>query len=513
MNAAGLAAAVVARLAELGVEQVVIAPGSRNAPLGFALRASGMGLHSRIDERTGAFLALGMAKASGRPVAVVTTSGTAVANLHPAMLEAAHSGVPLIAVTADRPARLRGTIANQTTDQVGVFAAAAATVDVAAPADLADLPDQGPVHLNVQFDEPLVEPSVEGSVGVPAPAAQPLAEWDLAELDLDSATVVVAGDGAGPGAVALAEAAGWPLLAEPTSGARYGPNALRSYRLLLDDAADVEQVVALGRPTLSRPVQRLLQRLPVIAGPVPGMAHQRPHQVVGQISLGDGRAPIEGRSGEWLGRWQAADRARSEQVDEYLSAQPFSGWQVAAEVARAAAADGSLVVGASNPIRDLDLVGAVWDGPRRVYANRGLAGIDGTLSTALGVGLANGGRTICYLGDVTFLHDLTGLVIGPEEQRPDLTIVVANDNGGSIFATLEQGAAEYDEHYEKLFGTPHGVDLAGLCSALRVAHWRVSDRDELAHALAHPNGGIEVVEAAISRQNRREMDQAIRSLR
>jgi 2-succinyl-5-enolpyruvyl-6-hydroxy-3-cyclohexene-1-carboxylate synthase len=151
---------------------------------------------------------------------------------------------------------------------------------------------------------------------------------------------------------------------------------------------------------------------------------------------------------------------------------------------------------------------------RMVMANRGLAGIDGTLSSAIGIALGrpHSTRAILYVGDVTFLHDATGLVIGPGEARPDLTIVVANDDGGSIFATLEQGAPAHASSYEKLFGSPHGVDLASLCAATRTPHWRVSDRAELRHALASPNGGIEVVEAVIRRDNRRDLDEAIRAL-
>jgi 2-succinyl-5-enolpyruvyl-6-hydroxy-3-cyclohexene-1-carboxylate synthase len=149
-----------------------------------------------------------------------------------------------------------------------------------------------------------------------------------------------------------------------------------------------------------------------------------------------------------------------------------------------------------------------------VLANRGLAGIDGSVSTAIGAALGRPAstRAIAYVGDVTFLHDMTGLVLGPLEARPDLTVVVANDDGGSIFATLEQGAPEYAESFEQLFGTPHGVDLASLCAATRTPHWRVSDRAELEHALASPNGGIEVVEAVVRRDNRRELDLRIREL-
>ena len=150
----------------------------------------------------------------------------------------------------------------------------------------------------------------------------------------------------------------------------------------------------------------------------------------------------------------------------------------------------------------------------RCIANRGLSGIDGTVSTAVGAALGRPRRTaaLALIGDVTFLHDANGLVLGPDEPRPDLTIVVVNDDGGSIFATLEQGAPEYADRYDRLFGTPHGVDLASLCAATRTPHWRVDLAAELEQALASPNGGIEVVEAVVRRDNRRDLDDRIRAL-
>ena len=197
-----------------------------------------------------------------------------------------------------------------------------------------------------------------------------------------------------------------------------------------------------------------------------------------------------------------------------MAQQPdLTPYDVAAAVNAANPPGGLLFVGASNPIRDLDLMATAHPvGERRmVLANRGLAGIDGTVSSAIGAALGRprSARAIAYVGDVTFLHDATALMLGPDETRPDLTIVVANDDGGSIFATLEQGAPEHASSYDLLFGTPHGVDLSALCAATRTPHWRVSTRAELEHALASPNGGIEVVEAAIRRDNRRELDEAI----
>ncbi len=547
-----LAEWVVGELVARGVTDVVLCPGSRNAPLSFALAAEKLvRLHTRIDERTAAFVALGLAKASRRPAAVVTTSGTATANLHPAVLEASHAGVPLIAVTADRPARLRGTGANQTTDQVRLFGTAAGFADLTAPdPDALDAAwHGGPVHLNVQLDEPLVpeggvargnpanaeeaRPNREsgrnssanvgsgtGSNNRPDPARPyPWQHEDVTPEPLASGplTVVVAGDDAGPPARILAERAGWPLLAEPSSGSRTGSNPIRTYRLLLGTALGdrIERAVVLGHPTLSRPVQRLLARpeVEVVSVPTVGRWAGRPFPIDSEHEA----VTAEPDGTDWLEEWQAADETLSARIDALVAAEPgLTPYDVAAVVNAANPPGGLLVVGASNPIRDLDLMATAHPvGERRmVLANRGLAGIDGTVSTAIGAALGrpDSTRAIAYVGDVTFLHDMTGLVLGPREARPDLTVVVANDDGGSIFATLEQGAPEYADSFEQLFGTPHGVDIASLCAATRTPHWRVSERTELEHALASPNGGIEVVEAVVRRDNRRELDLRIREL-
>jgi 2-succinyl-5-enolpyruvyl-6-hydroxy-3-cyclohexene-1-carboxylate synthase len=534
---------LVDQLVARGTTDVVLCPGSRNAPLSFALAADArITLHTRIDERTAAFVALGLAKGSHRPAAVVTTSGTAAANLHPAVLEAAHAGVPLVAITADRPARLRGTGANQTTDQVRLFGDAASFVDLTAPSDdaldAAWLPD-GPIHLNCQFDDPLLpEPDSPPRSGRPDPTNVGSERRDgrsgrsnptfvgsgdqRAEphhLPPGPRTVVVAGDDAGPPARGLAERAGWPLLAEPSSGARTGANPIRTYRLLLGTelGARVERVVVFGHPTLSRPVARLLSRpdVEVVSVHAAGRWPARPYPVAGEyaaVEAGDADDP------GWLEEWRQADRQLSQRIDAFVAEQPgLTPYDVAAAVNAANPPGGLLVVGASNPIRDLDLMATAHPvGERRmVLANRGLAGIDGTVSTAIGAALGRpySTRSILYVGDVTFLHDATALVLGPRELRPDLTIVVANDDGGSIFATLEQGAPEHAASYDLLFGTPHGVDLASLCAATRTPHWRVSERSELEHALASPNGGLEVIEAVLRRDNRRSLDERIRNLR
>jgi 2-succinyl-5-enolpyruvyl-6-hydroxy-3-cyclohexene-1-carboxylate synthase len=530
-----LARALFSALVAAGIREIVVAPGSRNAPLSFAAydaaQAGAVRLHTRLDERSAGFLALGLTKVGSR-AAVICTSGTAVANLHPALLEAAHAGVPMVAVTADRPARLRGTDANQTTDQVGVFGPLVPTLDVA---DLSIVRDELvgpgpadrrerlglPLHVNVQLDDPLV-PGERWAEAPGVRAERPRGPFlggdgEVTELAAGPRTVVVAGDDAGPPARMLAQDAGWPLFAEPSSGSRTGDHAIRCYRLLLDGPLghEIERVVVYGHPTLSRPVSRLLARedVTVWAAPTPGRELRRAYPVARTFGRARASAPD---STDWFARWRRADAALARELDGLLAAEPdLTPYDVAGAVARALPAGGLLVVGASSPIRDLDLMVPRYDvGDRRkVIANRGLSGIDGVVSTAIGAALGRDSpRSLALLGDVTFLHDSNGLVRGPGQPEPDLTIVVVNDDGGSIFAMLEQGAPEYADRYNALFGTPHGVDLASLCAATRTPHLRVTSRPELEQALASPNGGIEVVEAVVRRDNRRDLDARIRAL-
>ncbi len=551
---------VVDELVRGGVRHAVLCPGSRSAALAFALHtassAGELSLHTRIDERTAAFLALGLARSSRRPTVVVTTSGTATANLHPAVLEAAHAGLPLVLLTADRPAGLRGTRANQTTDQVKLFGdAVRAASDVPAAVPLHEEAgqvrswrslvartlltaqgrgdaDRGPVHLNLQYAGPLTPDVPDGWSTAPLGRAgdQPwTAAADVpgglapAEVAQDRLTVVVAGDDAGPPARVLAQTAGWPLLAEPTSGSRTGGHALRTYRLLLGDpalAGRIERVVVAGHPTLSRPVTTLLSRDDVeVLALVPPGSPGRPWTDPGhRVSRVVGGLVVTGEPHPtWWPQWRDRDAELGARLDDLLDRRGgLTPHHVAGAVAAALPPGGLLFVGASNPVRDLDLMmgGYAVGDRRKVVANRGLAGIDGSVSSAVGAALGRPRttRALALLGDVTFLHDLTGLVLGPDEQRPDLTLVVVNDDGGSIFAGLEQGAPQHADAFEKLFGTPHGVDLAGVCAATGTPHTRVADRAGLAEALRRTPRGVEVVEAVVRRDDRRALDAAIRSL-
>ncbi|GAB3416899.1 2-succinyl-5-enolpyruvyl-6-hydroxy-3-cyclohexene-1-carboxylate synthase [Flindersiella endophytica] len=565
-----LAQVFVDELWRCGVREAVIAPGSRSAALAFAFHGADqqgrVRLHVRVDERSAGFLALGLAKASRRPVPIVCTSGTAAANLHPAVLEASHTGVPLIVLTADRPPELRGVGANQTTDQVKLYGDAVRLFhEVGAPERRAgqnaywrELVNRslavargfrdrapGPVHLNLAFREPLVPDVEEGSGDWPESLSgrrgnvrwtriERLATDRISWLEAGPRTVVVAGDGAEAQARWLAETAGWPLFAEPTSGARSGPNALGPYRLLLDSGIDlvegIQRVVVYGWPTLSRPVSRLLARddieIVVVARrpPWPDPAH-RATRVTATVAL-EGTTDGAGRRepDAWLAGWLAADQTAREAVEDVLLREPrYTGLHVAREVASAVPGGGLLVAGSSNPVRDLDLAGLPWDNRlvdeggridprahRKVIGNRGLAGIDGTVSTAIGAALVHRtGPAYALMGDLTFLHDANGLVRGPYEARPDLTVVIVNDDGGGIFSTLEQGAPTYSESFERLFGTPHGVDIAALAAATRTPYTLATNGEELQAALSRARG-LRLVEVPIDRSRTRELHDRLR---
>ncbi|WP_370208158.1 2-succinyl-5-enolpyruvyl-6-hydroxy-3-cyclohexene-1-carboxylic-acid synthase [Aeromicrobium sp.] len=506
-------------LVERGVTDAVLAPGSRSAPLALALAAADsaglLRLHVRVDEREAAFLALGLSRTSHRLVPVVTTSGTAVANLHPAMLEALHAGVGVLAVTADRPARLRGTGANQTTVQPGILPG---VPEVQAVRDVAALAADAPAHLNLELDEPLVEPATDWTAGLVAlpvkRRTRRAPDGPALVLAAGPRTVVLAGDDSGARARVLAREAGWPLLAEPTSGSRTG-GALSTYRLLLGHealAARVERVVSFGHPTLSRPVTRLLARADVDVVHV-GTQATFPVPAGPRVTFVDDVAAGGVADVGWLQEWTDADARVQRAVDALLADHPDSGLAVARTVAEALPPDGLLVVGASQPIRDLDVVARPWTvGERRyVVANRGLAGIDGTVSTAVGAALArDSSRSLALMGDLTFLHGSNGLLVGPDEPRPDLTVVVVNDDGGAIFSTLEQGGPEHADAFERVFATPTGADLGALCAGYRVPHRRVEPVG-LAAALASPTGGLEVVEVVLRRDGRRALDAALRA--
>ena len=532
-----------------GVRHVVVSPGSRSAPMAYALaEASAAGrvdLLVRIDERSAGFTALGLALATGSPAAVLTTSGTAVGNLMPAVMEANHAAVPLIVLSADRPDELRGTGANQTTVQPDLFGEqvrfaadipagtspqrAVQTGLSAATGAFPDLPP-GPVQLNLAFRDPLVpSPSDQLPEAVerqryrvgtePLIMNLPPAPENLPERR----TVVLAGHDAGPVAEAFARAHNLPLLAEPSSNSRFGPNAVGPYRLLLEhfgpgSAQPIERVVLFGRPTLSRPVAALLARADVesalyqpvpVAWYEPGRRTELPLDNLADLADFAGRG-----TSAWLDTWLLAGSAAQHALDQVVSAEAAAtGPSVASLVWKHTR--GQLLLGSSNGIRDVDLAGLPAADPEAtVYANRGLAGIDGTISTATGIALGGRQETTVLLGDVTFLHDAGGLLLGPGEEQPDLRIVVLNDSGGAIFGLLEHGGVEeggrYGDAVERLFATPHSVDIAALAAAYGVGHSLVSTTAGLAEALALPVQGRNIVEVRTDRRQLRQLHARIK---
>lgn len=519
MTSPALGATVVRQLVAQGVTDFVLAPGSRSTPLALALancdERDGVRVHVRIDERSAGFLAVGLAKGSERPVAVCTTSGTAVGNLLPAVMEAHHGHVPLIVVSADRPASLVGTGANQTTTQVGLFSgflrdlvrvassdaprswpALVARAEIAASGRLSGAP--GPVQINAEFAEPLLGAGEASKVrAVVAAAGQ-----EPVPVDLDPAprTVIIAGDAparVGLDASALAAAADIPLIAEPSSNARRNP-ALATGRLLLGTslARSVERVLVYGHPTLSRPITALLSRPEIEVVAVTG--HPTWPDPTWNVRRIVNRVRLDAGNADWASRWRDADAHLAGRVAD-LDAGVATGRRLAAMVLAALRGEDALVVGPSAIVRDLDLAPIASD-PPQVFANRGLAGIDGVVSTAVGVALATGAATHLLCGDLTFLHDSNGLLLGKGPQ-PDLRIVVADDDGGSIFATLEPGALAADV-FEPFFATPQHRDLVALAAGFGVPARRVELAD-LPAVLAVPPRGVEVVVVPLDRNGAR----------
>ena len=529
---------VVDELARGGVRDVVLCPGSRNAPLAFALRdadvAGRVRLHVRIDERTAGYLAIGLAIGAGAPVPIVMTSGTAVANLGPAVAEANYARVPLIVLSANRPYELLGTGANQTMEQLGMFGTQvrgaislglaeegtekiaeqngrwrSAVCRVLVTATGARSANAGPVQFDIPLREPLVpdpEPDL-GAVpagrpnGLPWTYTPPVSFDQPLEIDLSRDTVVIAGHGAGvhPNLSAL------PTVAEPTAPAPENPLHPLALPLLRP-----QQVIMVGRPTLHRQVSSLLADpgvgvLALTTGP-------RWPDVSGNSQATGTRAVTSGRPSDgWLRRCADVHRRAMAAVRGQLAAHPLTtGLHVAAAVVGALREGDQLVLGASNPVRDAALAGLNSKGVK-VRSNRGVAGIDGTVSTAIGAALAHDGRTVALIGDLTFVHDASGLLIGPTEPVPEqLSIVVSNDNGGGIFELLEQGDPRFSDVSSRIFGTPHDIDVAALCRAYHV-ECRQVEAGELGEALDTPFTGVRVLEVKADRSTLRQLHASIKA--
>ena len=526
--------AFVDELVRGGLEHASISPGSRSTPIALALaRHPSVRVHVHLDERASAFFALGIGKATNRPAAAVCTSGTAAAEFLPAAVEGSMARVPLLLLTADRPQELRGVGANQAIDQRKLFGAYARWfVDAPVPGDAATprrwrslakraytrtiTPRSGPVHVNLPFREPLV-PSAAApghafdGKGITVVATERVERTSLLEeLRRVERGVVVAGSlrASAPLLVALARHLAWPLIAEPTSGLR-APGALGAGTFLLSNEGFVEGhrpelVVQVGAAPTSRPglafaaaADRLVIVDPddLVADPNRAASStftDSPDLLARQVL--DSVAQRE--PGAWQRDWRHADDRAREAVDATIDAwdEPFEG-RVARDVAECLPEGSTLVVGSSMPVRDLDLYMRPRDG-LRVLANRGASGIDGFVSTALGVA-ATGSRTTALCGDLTLLHDI-GSLVWSARRGYDAVFVVPNNDGGAIFSFLPQ--RELPE-FERLFVTPHGTDLGALCAAAGAGHEKIHRADDLVPAVerAHGSRGVHVIEVPSDR--------------
>jgi 2-succinyl-5-enolpyruvyl-6-hydroxy-3-cyclohexene-1-carboxylate synthase len=559
--ASDAAAELLTELIENGVRDLVLSPGSRSQAIALAAmelsRSGALRMHVRIDERVAGFTALGIARESGLPVPVVCTSGTATANLLPATMEAFHSGVPLLLLTADRPPELRGVGANQATVQPGLFGSfVRLQVDAPVPApsrapepsDAAGRVDDR--HAGETTEAPRSVTSAAGSsvwdglggqavraslglsgngiAGVAGPVHVNLPMREPLMLERGPRTIVIAGADAGSDAEELSHAGGWPLVAEIVSGARFGRLVVHGYRgLLRDDSLGgrVERAVVFGHPTLSREVAVLLTRADVDVVAVHRGGEELnlngQTRAVGAVTVADGPADRQ-----WLGAWMNASAAAavdlsapapdqeglySEDKNARLSAVRAELDAVRKQVDRQLLADAvwratwphdRLMFGSSRLVRVADQVLGGKKVP--VHANRGLAGIDGTVATAIGIALASqaagaAGVTRVLLGDLAFLHDVGALLLPAGEVRPRIQVIVGNDGGGTIFDGLEVAASARVEDLDRAFYTPQSVSLRELAAAYDWEFAQVTTRSALDQALTSPGAGPQIIEVPLER--------------
>lgn len=499
-----IAETIIDEAIRCGVSEFVVAPGSRNAPLTIAVaRAVNAGrarMHTRIDERSAGFLALGLAKASGRASAVITTSGTATANLHPAVLEASHSDIPLVVITADRPLELRATGANQTMDQHGLygrsvrhFAEIGDVVDGAflrsATARAVQATASGPVHINVPLREPLIgegEPLPGRSADLPwTTVMEPFPHSFDISLDLPERGVVVVAHDHGISSEEIesfASAVSWPIISEdPLSmSTAIGHAALFLTSEKIRTALKAEMAIVIGRPVLSRSVATYLRECDRVVVVDPSFEWSDPQRLA-ELVLST--LPVaEGESNpQWLSSWKEEERRAAKEIASLPS---WSEQKLLAAFCASLPAEAALFVGASRPIRDIEGFASPRTGISS-FANRGLAGIDGSVSTAIGLALGGDLPTYAVMGDLTFLHDINGLLIAPEDELPDLTILVVNNNGGGIFSTLPQSGVD---SFDRIFGTPHERSIADIARAYGAEVIEIDSVDQMQAITLVPKG-------------------------
>ena len=533
-------------LASRGVRLASLSPGSRSTAIALALsRHPAIDLHVHLDERASAFFALGAAKATGVPAIVACTSGTASANLFPAIVEASMARMPLVVLTADRPPELRGVGANQTIDQIELYGRYVRSFeDAPVPVDgdedewrrrgeaaavTASAHPPGPVHVNLPFREPLVPTGAMELEASSERRSPPDATPDPSPRDIDRLAERVRGVERGaiyagglrraaPAVAELARSLGWPLIAEPHSGLRRG-EALSAAQFLLADEAFVERhraevVLQFGAAPTSRAALSFVAKAEhvVIVDPDDVAADPGRRAELRVVADADRTAAAlldrgDERAGAWPTMWREADERVRRAVDELIDTwdQPFEG-RVARDVADAIPDGSQLFVGSSMPIRDLDAYMRPRDGVR-ILANRGASGIDGSVSTTLGASVS-WVPTFALLGDLTLLHDV-GSLVWSARRGYRAVLVVVNNGGGAIFSMLDQRRLP---ELETLFTTPHDADLASVVPSAGAEHICVRRADELIPAVCDARGdaSIRVVEVVVDARSNAERRDDVR---
>jgi len=536
--------AFFAQLQASGVHHVVVSPGSRSTPLVVSAdRTEGLEISVHLDERSAAFFALGLSKSTKRPVALICTSGTAAANYLPAVVEAFHSGVPLIILTADRPPELQDRGAPQTIDQVNLYGthvrwfhqakvvgeeSISDSLDLACSAvEASSSPHPGPVHINWPLREPLEPPEFlppeDFTPKIPAPRTE-ISSFELPDvehgllvagpMDLKSEEVSAIAN--------LSRSLGWPLIADPASGLRRGPHTENSHIIATGDLlfnspwADIEipdLVVQLGGLPTSKPYRLWLERnspQQVLTVDHIGRHPDPVGAVTGRIDAHPGDwAKLVSRSphfsDDWIDRWKHADSIAAGVLEEVVDESDFCDPMIVKILSQQLPSTASLVVGNSMPIRDLDTFLATNSKHLNIFANRGVNGIDGQVSTAVGVACGMKSPTVLFVGDLTLLHDLSGL-ISAHRLGLNLTVVVADNNGGGIFSFLPiSGSPEVD--YQRLFHTPHDLNIQNLGSLVETDVHQVTNQDELSSALNASVGrpGVHIIHALVDAEKNVEI--------
>ncbi|NNC91192.1 MAG: 2-succinyl-5-enolpyruvyl-6-hydroxy-3-cyclohexene-1-carboxylic-acid synthase [Acidimicrobiia bacterium] len=545
-------------LAAHGMQHVCISPGSRSTPLALAFARHPDIQHSiHHDERSSAFFALGIAKTTRLPVAIITTSGTAAAELHPAIVEARFGRVPLLALTADRPPDLRGTGANQTIDQINLFGTSAKWFQDAPLAAITDAPHAramaarawaealtapcGPVHINFPFEEPLIPGEMPADIAAMGPArtwAAPghipdeAAIRSLSDLVATKRGILLAGPQSDPTAVGsiidLARATGLPILADPLSGLRTGSHdsdhVVAHYDALAQagflDECSPEAAIRFGALPISKTLNSWLAAHPEVAyavvddtgWPDPGgtartVLQASPAAVAGNLA----KLVTEPTDEAWLGAWRRADDTAAQALRAPFD--EFSELDAIATLLETVPDPATIWVASSMPVRQVDLLLGRSGRRLRLFANRGASGIDGFLSAGIGSAAVDDGPTFLVAGDLSALYDLTALGWAGRHQV-DITIVVINNDGGGIFHLLAQAPLP---EFEELFGTPHGLDFAAAASLFGLRYTRAHDRADLAAALSQPPTGPQLVEVQFERSAsaaayRSAVDRVVRAL-